>query len=362
MITANKGEWSELYALFKLLCDGELSAGDENLNKINNLIYPVIRILRQEHHHLFTYVPHKSEGIVEILRGEDVFQIPLQELRDITHFLLAELQKKQTASFTIPDVENFISRYQSNKIKAKSSAKSDIRIVIYDAKIGTMPELGFSIKSKLGKPSTLLNTGKTTNFIFEIKNICLTEKEIEDFNQLALPQPIIKSRIAHLKMLGADIKFSHLNNAVFENNLILLDSLLPKIMAEAIFKYYTSTLNSVKDIFNEISYENPMKYSFEHQHPFYQFKIKKLLCEIAIGMMPGTVWTGNEIDSTGGYLVIKEDGEIICYHLYHRHEFEEYLYNNTRFEMASKSKHDFGQLFLKDNKLYLSLNLQIRFK
>ena len=157
MITANKGEWSELYALFKLLCDGELSAGDENLNKINNLIYPVIRILRQEHHHLFTYVPHKSEGIVEILRGEDVFQIPLQELRDITQFLLAELQKKQTASFTIPDVENFISRYQSNKIKAKSSAKSDIRIVIYDAKIGTMPELGFSIKSKLGKPSIRAN-------------------------------------------------------------------------------------------------------------------------------------------------------------------------------------------------------------
>ena len=32
-----------------------------------------------------------------------------------------------------------------------------------------MPELGFSIKSKLGKPSTLLNAGKTTNFIFEIK-------------------------------------------------------------------------------------------------------------------------------------------------------------------------------------------------
>ena len=79
-------------------------------------------------------------------------------------------------------------------------------------------------------------------------------------------------------------------------------------------------------------------------------------------MMPGTVWTGNEIDSTGGYLVIKEDGEIICYHLYHRHEFEEYLYNNTKFEMASKTKHDFGQLFLQDNKLYLSLNLQIRFK
>ena len=95
MITANKGEWSELYALFKLLCDGELSAGDENLNKINNLIYPVIRILRQEHHHLFTYLPHKSEGIVEILRGEDVFQIPLQELRDITQFCWQNYRKSK---------------------------------------------------------------------------------------------------------------------------------------------------------------------------------------------------------------------------------------------------------------------------
>ena len=43
MITANKGEWSEVYALFKLLSEGKLYAGDKDLNKIPNLIYPIIR-------------------------------------------------------------------------------------------------------------------------------------------------------------------------------------------------------------------------------------------------------------------------------------------------------------------------------
>ncbi|HAV6181988.1 TPA: HpaII family restriction endonuclease, partial [Acinetobacter baumannii] len=101
----------------------------------------------------------------------------------------------------------------------------------------------------------------------------------------------------------------------------------------------------------------------DNHHPFYEFKIKKLLCETAIGMMPNTVWTGNNIDSTGGYLIIKQDGEIVCYHLYHRQEFEEYLYQNTRFETASTSRYEFGNLFKNDKgQLSIILNLQIRFK
>ena len=35
MITGNKGEWSEIYALFKLLGDKQLFAGDEHLNKMS---------------------------------------------------------------------------------------------------------------------------------------------------------------------------------------------------------------------------------------------------------------------------------------------------------------------------------------
>ena len=39
--TANKGEWSEIYVLFKLLGEKQVYAGDGNLNKIENLFYPI---------------------------------------------------------------------------------------------------------------------------------------------------------------------------------------------------------------------------------------------------------------------------------------------------------------------------------
>jgi type II restriction enzyme len=53
-------------------------------------------------------------------------------------------------------------------LKAKSTSKSDIRIVIHDQRINQTAELGFSIKSQLGGDSTLLNAGKTTNFVYQI--------------------------------------------------------------------------------------------------------------------------------------------------------------------------------------------------
>lgn len=33
-ITGNKGEWSEIYTLLKLLGEGKVYAGDQNLNRI----------------------------------------------------------------------------------------------------------------------------------------------------------------------------------------------------------------------------------------------------------------------------------------------------------------------------------------
>ena len=40
-LTGNKGEWSEIYTLLKLLGEGKVYAGDQNLNKIQDLFYPI---------------------------------------------------------------------------------------------------------------------------------------------------------------------------------------------------------------------------------------------------------------------------------------------------------------------------------
>jgi hypothetical protein len=77
-------------------------------------------------------------------------------------------------------------------------------------------------------------------------------------------------------------------------------------------------------------------------------------------MMPSVVWTG-QLATTGGYLVVKDDGEIICYHIYNRNEFENYLLKNTKLETASSTRHEFGVVYKENNQLYFKLNLQIRF-
>ena len=46
-LTGNKGEWSEIYTLFKLLGDGKVHAGDADMNKLE-LYYPILNIIREE--------------------------------------------------------------------------------------------------------------------------------------------------------------------------------------------------------------------------------------------------------------------------------------------------------------------------
>lgn len=124
--------------------------------------------------------------------------------------------------------------------------------------------------------------------------------------------------------------------------------------------FYTSNLSKISDLVNHISENNPLNYNIDNTHPYYSYKYKRFLTDTALGMMPSKVWTG-ELDATGGYLIVKDDGEILCYHIYNRNEFEDYLFKNTKFETASSSRHDFGKIYREKGKLFLKLNLQIRF-
>lgn len=47
-MAANRGEWAELYVVFKLLADGKIYAADENLNRNINSYLEVVKIVREE--------------------------------------------------------------------------------------------------------------------------------------------------------------------------------------------------------------------------------------------------------------------------------------------------------------------------
>ena len=220
-------------------------------------------------------------------------------------------------------------------------------------------ELGFSIKSQLGGASTLLNAGKTTNFDYKIENLNLTTKQIAEINAIDTRSKI-KDKIEQISILKGKLLFYKVESSVFENNLVLIDSALPKIISEMLLLFFSSNLSKISDLVAEIAKKNPLGYNLENNHPFYSYKIKRFLTDIALGMMPATVWTG-ELDATGGYLVVKEDGEILCYHIYNRNEFENYLYANTKLETASSTRHRFGVVEVNNGQQIFKLNLQIRF-
>lgn len=357
MLTGNKGEWSEIYTLLKIISDKKLFAGDSELKKIESLIFPIIKILRDESNGTYEYA---YESDLVIIKGvEEEFRIPITEFQENAVLLLSKLKETTSATFSIPEIETFINSFSCVSLKAKSSIKSDIRIVIHDQRTGTTPELGFSIKSQLGGASTLLNAGKTTNFVYEIENTVLSDNQIQEINGID-SRSKIKDRIEKIKNYSGTLSFRQTESTIFGNNLTLIDSSLPKIIAEIVYLFFTSGHSKTLDLVNEISKLNPLNFNLETNHPFYSYKIKRFLTDIALGMMPSKVWTG-ELDATGGYLVVKEDGEILCYHIYNRNEFEDYLLNNTKLETASSTRHDFGTVYNEDSKQFFRLNLQIRF-
>jgi type II restriction enzyme len=357
MITGNKGEWSEIYALFKLLGDKELHPGNNEITKLENLVYPILRILRTEINGNFEY--SIEDDIVVISGNKEVFRIPISEFQERAKCLLIEI-KSNSGTFSIPDIEEFMKSINCLSLKASSSAKTDITIVVHDQRTGLQPFLGFSIKSQLGNPSTLLNAGETTNFIFKIFETNISQKEVEEINNISSKSKI-KDRILEIKNKGGKFEFVKTQRTIFSNNLILIDSLLPQILSNIVLNFYSSSYSTIEELVKLTEEENPLKFDTTDKHLFYSYKIKRFLTDIALGMMPSKVWTG-EYDATGGYLIVKSDGEILCYHIYNKNEFENYLLSNTKLETASSSRHGFGEIYEENGQQYFKLNLQIRFK
>ncbi|MEY4126806.1 MAG: hypothetical protein RL737_995 [Bacteroidota bacterium] len=212
----------------------------------------------------------------------------------------------------------------------------------------------------MGGDSTLLNAGKTTNFIYQINRYKPSPQEINKINSIDTPNKI-KDRIDAISRNGGIFSYTNLENSVFKNNLVLIDSLMPVLLSELIKTFYMTRFSSMTDLTGSITNSNPLNYDNQFSHTFYEYKIKRLLTDIALGMTPSKVWSGI-YDATGGYLIVKENGDILCYHIYNRNHFENYLYNNTKLETASSSRHDYGYLYEANGQFYFKLNLQIRFK
>lgn len=359
-ISANKGEWSELYALFKLLSDGNLSAGDADLNKIEHLIYPIIRIIRGDSMGEMDYVLDRDIVLIQN-DGTELARIPVSKFTVNANILLGKIKSASTTTFEVPEIVPFREEVYANKIKADSLDKSDITIVIHDSRTGIRPRLGFSIKSELGSAPTLLNSGKTTNFIYKLTS-AISSSDIERINNTKS----ISEKLIIIHKLGSSLQFSEIEPSpkvgnMFYNNLVLIDSNMPQILSKILIYCYKYKKSRISELVEILIQENPFNFDMTYHHQYYESKIKHLLTDIALGMTPAHVWNGI-YDANGGYLIVKESGDIICYHIYNKKEFEEYLFYNTKLDTPSTSRYGFASIEKSaDGQQFFKLNLQIRF-
>ena len=360
-LTGNKGEWSEIYTLLKLLGEGEIYAGDQNLNKIQNLVYPIIMILRQEKARGFNYKLLDTNVVIETPQGDRLLTLPASDFLQNAESLLKSIEKGE-GSFSVPDIEVFMKRIYCSSLKAKSTDKTDIRIILHDCRTKINSEMGFSIKSQLGGDSTLLNASKATNFNFKIEGGDFSDEEINRINALSPKKKKVIKRFKAIKDNGGRLIFDKVDNPTFRNNLIMLDGDLPAIIAHLLLEQLNSGISNLKELAEKLAQENPLNYDSTETERFYTYKIKHLLTSTALGMMPATLWSG-QFEANGGYLVVKEDGEILCYHFYDRNRFEDYLFANAYLERASTSRHEYASIVKeKDKPLSFKLNLQVRLK
>lgn len=349
---ANKGEWSELYALFQLLGEGKIYAGDAKLNKLASPIYPILRVLRND---IVNDFEIDSIRNVIITHGGLSTTIPMRNFINEAASLLNHLQVNKGRSFNIPSTQAFMGSIGVSKIKAPSTNKADIELVIHDPVTSMVNQLGFSIKSQLGSPSTLLNASGATNFVYKI-NGNMNVSQMTKINSI----PDHMNRIAAIYSAGFSLKYDHLENQQFLGNLLFIASDLPEILAECLIEDSKTTGSDLANISNKIAIANPLNYPTSNFLSIYENRMKQLLVAAALGMVPSKSWNGY-YTAPGGYIVVKTNGDVICYHFYNRNLLEDYLYNNTKFERGSRHKHGFGEIYQEQKEFYIKLNLQIRF-
>lgn len=354
VLTGNKGEWSEFYAFIKILTDGKVFTADKDLNILENHFHIVLKIIRQEAMRKIEYDISKNDGRVVVTDGNaEIEIIDLDKIKGSVANVFDQIKNSKGTTFEVASSTSLMSDLHCTQMRASSGKKADLTIVLHDKKSPEFPELGFSIKSMLGSPATLLNASGATNFLYRIATA-------DNMPMQGSDSMSVRDATKLTYGVGAQLEFIGMDSDMFRRNLRKIDSIFPEIVAQMLRHYYMGEATTIKDLTDKIANDSVFMQRIDFTKEMLVMNIRRFLSSIALGMMPSKDWDGYT-EAHGGYIIVKEDGDIVCYHLYNRDKFEDYLFHNTKFDTPSTTRHKFGRIFEENNEQWLKLNLQIRF-
>jgi HpaII restriction endonuclease len=360
ILKANKGEWAEFYTHLKIISDRNIPKGDSKLKPVDGIVYPVLAIYK-----------NIDSSICRVfdLSGSDSFEVKNENSDEVTSFASEIVKSKvvtifekiligseeENGAFGIIEASE-ISETIQLPIKNQLREKADICLLIEDFNTNTQQKSGFSIKSKFTANPTLLNASKSTRLSFEIKG--LGELNIQEINNIDGSSKV-RDRIRKIKDLGGVFVPTTVRSEQFQTNLKYFDSQFETIIGNMLILAYTGSKN-LKEILESPEFIKTLIELDITQEQCTE-KVKDFLLAFALGMEPKKPYTGLD-DLNGGILWVKNDGSIVCHHVFERKDLKQYLYDNTFFESPSTGRHEYGFVYEEENKIFLDLCMQIRFK
>lgn len=360
----NRGELSELYAHLMILKEGRIFEADENLIRDEKLHYTVKSILGGNNAEGLKYEINEEENRIDIVKDEEVIgSVSRADLISDTEYIERALDEPSEKGTIHVDLDTIVNRWGLTGISAGANTKIDIVVELYDPHLGMVQALPFSIKSFIGSHPTLLNASGATNFTFRIKGD-LSDSDIDEINNMVIQRGSsethtdLRGRIRTILSKGCELEYARTSD-MYEGNLRAIDSWLPEILARMIILRFIHEKNSIPELVDILNRENPMGYIGEQE--FYRIKISRLLMDSFMGMKPGVIWDGRAAVH-GGYLIIKPDKEVVCFHLSNRNKFEDYLFNRCILDTPSTSRYGFGRIYEENGELFFRINQSIRMK
>jgi hypothetical protein len=347
----NKGEWSEVYTFLKLCVERYMPLADADLNAKDY----GFKILQASLADLNIVYDLTKSGYIEKLNTNNTNKLDVFKTSEIDlEKIFVELLEAKGSSFEIESLNVPIKLFGLEKMKSSSKKKKDIDLLIENTKDSKEFSSGFSIKSKLGQPSTLLNASQATNFIFKLDSF---QGDVSKINSIKNSKKI-KERLEASISKCKKLLFDKTNSLILENNLKKIDTNLPKIVAEMLLSYFYRGNKTLNDITADLC-EGDLCKQLGLGYEDLKYIFTKFLIAIALGMFPKSEWDGYyEAD---GCIVLKQTGDIVCLHILEKKELGEYLFKNTYLDTPSSTRHKFGEVYKLDDEYFFNLNLQIRF-
>lgn len=147
----------------------------------------------------------------------------------------------------------------------------------------------------------MLNASKQTNFLYKIAG--LPSDSIQDIGSNHTYK--VQGKVKAIYEAGGHLEFVMVCSDNFRHNLVTSDYVLPIIMSEILLAYYRGLDRKTANIVGLALGSSPILNELGMSLDQIEYKVKILLENIALGMVPSKVWDGTH-ESDGGYLVVDE--------------------------------------------------------